>query len=73
MCHASDPSNLGYLFTGHKGLHVLSGSKSQPACNLRYNVTFSYMKNNKSITKILSATRTCMAQYSILHQTNHVV
>ncbi|XP_074333770.1 uncharacterized protein LOC141671422 isoform X2 [Apium graveolens] len=73
MGHASDPSNLGQTFTGHKRLNVSSGSKSQPACSLRYYVIFSDISSDKNITKILSATRTCMAQCSMLPQTDHVV
>lgn len=73
MCQASDPSNLEHSFTGHKGLNVSSGSKSQPVCIPRYYVIFSDLRSNKSITKIISATRTCVAQCSLLPQTDHVV
>ncbi|KAK1369136.1 hypothetical protein POM88_035228 [Heracleum sosnowskyi] len=51
----------------------LSGSKSQPACSPRYYVIFSDLSSNKSVTKILSATRTCMARCSMPPQTDHVV
>lgn len=66
--HLSDSSNLGLLCTGHEGLNVSSRSNLQPACCPSYYVIFSDINSNKSISKIFSATRTCMAQCSILSQ-----
>ncbi|WOG84884.1 hypothetical protein DCAR_0104069 [Daucus carota subsp. sativus] len=69
----SDPGNLGQSFCGHKGLNAASGSKPKPACSPCYIVIFSDITSNNSISKISSATRTCLAQCSMLPQTDHVV
>ncbi|KAK1375650.1 hypothetical protein POM88_031843 [Heracleum sosnowskyi] len=73
MGHLSDSGNLSLLCTGHEELNVSSGSNCQPACSPSYYVIFSDIVSNKSISKIFSATRTCLAQCSILSQIDCLV
>lgn len=73
VCLTSDPSNTGHTFTGQQQLSVSSGSNPRLACSPHYYVIFSDISSNNSICKISSATRTCMAQCSMLPQTDHVL